>query len=149
MNTGLRSGELCNLTWADIDIQADLIKIQPKEGWTPKSYSREFFLNRAAVKVLESLESTEGHVFVDQAGTQLDSDSLRKALIKIAKAADLQDFTRVHDLRHTFSSLMQMQGVDRGTVAAILGHRDLSTTLIYTHQTRDHMQKSINAINLK
>ncbi len=148
LNTGLRSGELCNLTWADIDMQTDLIKIQLKEGWTPKSYSREFFLNRASVKVLESLE-TDGYVFVDQTGTQLDSDSLRKVLIKIAKASGLHDLTRVHDLRHTFSSLMQKQGVDRGTVAAILGHKDLSTTLVYTHQTRDHMRKSINAINLR
>ena len=43
---------------------------------------------------------------------------------------------------------MQMNGVDRGTVAAILGHRDLSTTLIYTHQTAEHLKKSIEKVGI-
>lgn len=145
-NTGLRSGELCSLTWDDIDLDSGLIQIRAKEGWTPKSYSRQFYLNQAALKVLRSLKDSQDYVFTDTNGHQLESDNLRKALIKAAKAAGLDGFTRVHDLRHTFSSIMQMQGVDRGTVAAILGHRDLSTTLIYTHQTAEHLKKSIEKL---
>ena len=106
LNTGLRSGELCNLTWKDVDMETGLIRIQPKEGWTPKSYSREFFLNQPSIRLLSSLEQTDGYVFTDHNGRQLDSDNLRKALIKVAQAAELRDLTRVHDLRHTFNSLM-------------------------------------------
>jgi len=76
----------------------------------------------------------------------LDNDGLRKALIKVAHAAGFKDLTRVHDLRHTFNSLMQMNGVDAGTITKILGHRDISTTQIYTHQTQEHMKRSIGKI---
>ena len=49
LNTGLRSGELCNLTWNDVDLSTGLIQIQAKPGWTPKSYARDFFLNEKAI----------------------------------------------------------------------------------------------------
>ncbi len=34
LNTGLRSAELCNLTWDDVDLESGLIKIQEKDGWS-------------------------------------------------------------------------------------------------------------------
>jgi len=148
LNSGLRSGELCNLTWNDIDLNSKVIKIQAKENWSPKTYEREFFLNRACLRILKSIQDREGFIFKSSTGQQLSTDDLRKVLIKFTKAAGLQGLTRVHDLRHTFSSLMQMNGVDRGTVAAILGHRDESTTLIYTHQTQEHLKKSIENVGV-
>lgn len=149
LNTGLRSGELCNLTWSDVNTETGLIKIRPKEGWTPKSYSREFYLNESALKVLRKLEQTDGYVFTNSVGHQLSNDDLRKALIKIAQDAGFDDLTRVHDLRHTFNSLMQMNGVDPGTMGKILGHKDIETTMIYTHQTAEHLKKSIEKIGIK
>ena len=110
LNTGLRSGELCNLTWDDVDLETGLIKIQAKEGWTPKSYSREFFLNKACINLMKRINDREGYIFKTHLGNQLDTDDLRRAIMKIAKAAGLEGFTRVHDLRHTFNSLMQMKG---------------------------------------
>lgn len=148
LNTGLRSGELCNLTWDDIDLKTKSIKIQAKAGWTPKSYEREFFLNEAAVGILKSLKHDTEYVFVNLNSGQLKTDDLRRGLIEAAKRADIDGLTRVHDLRHTFSSILQMNGVDRGTVATILGHRDLSTTRIYTHQTQEHLKKSIDNVGI-
>lgn len=149
LNTGLRSGELCNLTWGDVNLETGLIKIRPKEGWTPKSYSREFFLNKACLDVLHKLGSKEGYVFKDLSGKQLDNDDLRSALIRVAKEAGFDDFTRVHDLRHTFNSIMQMNGVDPATMGRILGHKDIETTMIYTHQTHEHLKKSIERIGIR
>lgn len=149
LNTGLRSGELCSLTWDDVDLTTGLIKTQPKTGWTPKSNAREFFLNSTCLSILKRLKPYEGIVFKTDAGGQIDTDSLRRVLISIAKSAGIAELTRVHDLRHTFSSLMQMRGVDPGTVAAILGHRDLGTTRIYTHQTQEHLKQSVNKIGIK
>ncbi|MFH1700694.1 MAG: tyrosine-type recombinase/integrase, partial [Candidatus Zixiibacteriota bacterium] len=116
LNTGLRSGELCNLTWDDVNLETGLIKIQPKEGWTPKTYSREFFLNEHSIKILKRIGQSEGLIFRTNTGKQLDTDDIRRALIKIAKEAGLNDLTKVHDLRHTFNSLMQMNGVDPATM---------------------------------
>ena len=52
----------------------------------------------------------------------------------------------MHDLRHTFNSIMQMRGVDPATMGRILGHKDIETTMIYTHQTNEHLKKSIEMI---
>ncbi|MCK5125567.1 MAG: tyrosine-type recombinase/integrase [candidate division Zixibacteria bacterium] len=146
LNTGLRSGELCNLTWEDVNLETGLIKIQPKEGWTPKSYSREFFFNEICLDLLKSIDCSQGFIFVNQLGNQFDTDDIRRALIKVAKEAGFNDLTRVHDFRHTFNSLMQMNGVDPATMGRILGHRDIETTMIYTHQTQEHLKKSIEKV---
>lgn len=151
LNSGLRSGELCNLTWNDVDLKSGLIKIQPKADWAPKTFSREFFLNDACLQILKKLsvkvEKSE-YVFVDSQGVRLRGDDLRKALIKAAKFAGIDGLTRVHDLRHTFNSLMQMNGVDPATMGKILGHKDIETTMIYTHQTAEHLKKSIEKVGI-
>ena len=66
----------------------------------------------------------------------------------MARHCGLDDLTRVHDLRHAFSSHMQMNGVDLGTIAAILGHRSFDVTMIYTHQTAEHLKKSIEKVGI-
>jgi len=148
LNSGLRPGELCWLTWDDVELDLGMVKIQEKESWSPKSYARDVFLNKTCQRLLKAFRSREGYVFKRHTGRQLRTDDLRRVLIKVSKRAGLEGFTRVHDLRHTFASHMQMNGVDQGTVAAILGHQDLSTTLIYTHQTTEHLKKSVEKVGL-
>lgn len=148
LNTGLRSGELCNLSWDDVDLESGLIQIRPKDGWTPKSSERAFYLNDTSLKLLHSLALGEGLVFKSESGKKLTTDDIRRVLINVAKVAGLRGVTRVHDFRHTFNSHMQMQGVDAATMARILGHKDLSTTMIYTHQTEEHLKKSINKVGI-
>ena len=149
LNTGLRAGEICNLTWEDVDMRNNILKIQAKKDWSPKTYSRQFFLNESTMQVLNSIRDQNGYVFKTNDGSRLDNDRLRRAVIRIANLAGLRGFTRVHDLRHSFNSLMQMEGVDIATMGKILGHRDIETTMIYTHQTDEHLKKSINRINIK
>jgi integrase len=148
LNTGLRSGELCNLTWDDLDLETGMIAIRPKAGWTPKSYAREFFLNKLSLEILSKRERAFDWVFVSHNGKQLSTDDVRKELIRIAHEAAVEGLTRVHDLRHTFNSIMQMNGVDAPTMARILGHQDLKTTMIYTHQSQEHLRKSIEKVGI-
>lgn len=149
LNTGLRSGELCNLTLEDVNLKTGLIKIQAKAGWTPKSFSRDFYLNDTALGILLKIKCREGYIFRNSEGNQLSKNKLRYALIKVAKNAGLNNFTRVHDLRHTFSSLMQINGVDRTTLGDILGHEDEKTTRIYSHTYKAHLKNSINRLEIK
>ena len=54
--TGMRKGELKNLTWNDINFQLGIIFIQVKEGWNPKTDERIIpispVLNRILTKIL-------------------------------------------------------------------------------------------------
>lgn len=146
LNTGIRSGELCNLYWDDVDLESGLIQIRAKDGWTPKTSARAFYLNDTSLQLLRAITPMTGLVFKSDSGRKLETDDIRRVLIRAAKVANLDNVTRVHDFRHTFNSHMQMQGVDAGTMARILGHKDLSTTMIYTHQTAEHLKKSINKL---
>ncbi|MCP4603452.1 MAG: tyrosine-type recombinase/integrase [Proteobacteria bacterium] len=148
LNTGLRAGELCNLTWDDVNSKSGLIQIREKPGWSPKTYARDFFLNERSLELLREISVGKDYVFTSPSGKQLGTDNLRRALIKVARKAEIGGLTRVHDLRHTFNSLMQMNGVDAPTMASILGHKDLSTTMIYTHQTKKHLKNSIEKVGI-
>jgi integrase len=57
----------------------------------------------------------------------------------------LTDFT-FHDLRHTFASRLVMAGVDVPTVKELLGHKDITMTLRYTHLSSDHKQAAVKKL---
>ena len=42
-----------------------------------------------------------------------------------------------------------MNGVDPATMGRILGHKDIETTMIYTHQTQDHLKRSIEKVGFR
>jgi len=51
--------------------------------------------------------------------------------------------TELHALRHTFASHLLMNGVDIPSVQKLMGHRSVETTMIYTHQTTDHLRSAV------
>lgn len=54
----------------------------------------------------------------------------------------------LHSLRHTMGAMLAMAGYSERTIADMLGHAQTSTAAIYTHATKDHLQKAVNSLNL-
>ena len=63
----------------------------------------------------------------------LHRDSFAAVLRKAANAADLMKYITSHTFRHSFATHLLQAGADIRTVQELLGHADLSTTMIYTH----------------
>jgi integrase len=144
LNTGMRRGELFNLTWGDVDLKLKIIHIigdKSKSG-----SSRQIPMNNECTNAIYSLLNNKisAYVFTSQktGGRLVD---IKKSFKTLLDQAGIYNF-RFHDLRHTFASKLVMRGVDLNTVRELLGHSDLKMTLRYAHLAPEHKQKAVDLL---
>ena len=77
-------------------------------------------------------------------GHLLDIKSSWEHIRREAKLADV----RIHDLRHTYASILINNGVSLSIVGKLLGHSNASTTERYAHLNNDTLRRATNIIKL-
>lgn len=63
----------------------------------------------------------------------LDPSGLQKALKRAVRAVGIEKRVSCHTFRHSFATHLLQAGYDIRTVQELLGHKDVKTTMIYTH----------------
>jgi len=139
INTGMRRGEIFNLTWFDADLNRNVLNIRK----TKTGKDRVIPMNDKVRLMLESMTKTNEFVFTSPRtnGRLIDvKKGFRKAL-EDAKIFDLH----FHDLRHTFATRLADAGVPMSVIAELLGHSDIRMTKRYSHTSdkakREAVQK--------
>ena len=139
--TGARSGEVLAARWADIDLKEG---IWTKPGATTKQKTEHRVpLSAPAMQLLASLPNDNEFVFPGRGGGH--RTDLKKPWPKICKAAKIAG-VRVHDLRHTYASLLASAGFSLPMIGALLGHTQPQTTARYAHLFDDPLRKATESV---
>ena len=133
--TGMRVGEACRLVWSDIDLERGLITVKRAKNFQ----SRVIPIHPKLKQELLKRQPAVGRV------VPYCRDYVEHKLKEYFRKAGFPEL-KVHDLRHTFASLMVMSGVDLRTVQELLGHTSYKTTEIYAHLAPSHLQNAIRKL---
>lgn len=160
--TGMREAELLALRWQDIDWERARVRcrttlhrvkgIYVLEEMKSRSSRRTLPLPKAALEALRLLQVQQnedrmllgddawqdkwGLIFTTPAGCPVHPQTMLKHFRLLLAKAGLREKTRIHDLRHTFATLLLERGVHIKAVSELLGHSSVTITLaIYGHVT--------------
>ena len=142
LNTGMRKGEILGLTWQDIDFENRKITVRN----TKNNETRVIPINQTLYQELCKLseQSNGEYVFANRNGCPFGD--IKKGFSAALKRAGITDF-HFHDLRHTFGSHLVMQGVDLKTVQQVMGHKQIRTTMRYSHLSPEYVQQALERLD--
>lgn len=129
LQTGIRIGEVANLTLEDIEEGKVVIHAYESQP------GREIPLNEPAKQALNRYlgvrpNAKSGHIFVTKTGRPLLVRNIRSSIDRYFREAGIEN-AKVNDLRNTFIAHQLKNGVDLVTVSQVAGHKRFSTTERY------------------
>jgi site-specific recombinase XerD len=128
----LRISEALTLKPKDIDSKRMLIHVKNAKG----KKDRYTLLSDKILLLLRayySIYRPKEFLFEGQNGGQYSSRSAQAVLKEAVKKAGILKQVSLHTLRHSFATHLLQNGYDIRTVQELLGHKDVRTTMIYTH----------------
>lgn len=156
--SGLRLSEAIELKWGDISFADNYFTVNKNAAYVKDRYDnvrkattsstktknsyRTIPLNKNSLEILRYEETLNPHhtdndyIFITQNGDKIKSrQNVNRTLKNIMLRAGCSiSYCTVHELRHTFGSLLIKKNVDVKVVSELLGHKDVSTTYnIYIH----------------
>lgn len=147
--TGIRLSECKNITMKDIDFDLSVVLIRGKgnkERYVPFGHyataAIQDYLEKGRTVLMEKYQKEHSYLFVNQYGTPISSSGIEYVLNQVIKKSSLTSKIHPHMLRHTFATHLLNNGADMRTVQELLGHASLSSTQIYAHVTKEHLQKN-------
>ncbi|WP_243156848.1 tyrosine-type recombinase/integrase [Clostridium beijerinckii] len=145
LNCGLRLSELCNIRFKDI--KEDTLVVRGKGN-----KDRTIYLNEMCLRVIEDYMEERKHIkhsylFVSERKNQLCKRQVQYIVQKNISATNLDtNKYTTHKLRHTAATLLyKHSNVDIRTIQTILGHKNISTTTIYTHVDNEQVRNAIRS----
>lgn len=150
LHSGLRAGEIFNLTWDCLDPDRGTMVLKD----TKSGRNRAAYMTRKVTAMLSRRKGgqTNGYIFKTQGGKKIKEIS--NAFAHVVKeigfnkgVSDSRDKVVFHTLRHSFASWLVESGVDLYTVKELLGHSSLSMTERYSHLGENTLQNAVRRLD--
>src|SRR6266850_1973043 len=119
---GLRLLEALRLRVKDVDFGRNQITVRSGKGAKDRVTMLPAAASRDLAKHLETIRDQHLHESV-----------LQRAVKEAVRSKGIPKRATCHTFRHSFATHLLEDGADIRTVQELLGHRDVSTTMIYTH----------------
>lgn len=147
--TGMRRGEILNLTWPQVDMEKKLIHVETSPTFKTKQGRRRTLpFNDTVFYLLKSRygKSPSEYVFTLN-DKKIYEDWVTHLFKRYVRRANLSD-TRLkfHSLRHTFASWLVQGGATLYEVQKLLGHSSSKVTEIYSHLAPSELHSTVNKI---
>ena len=144
-SSGLRLSEIVRLNPIDLNLSDKSLTVIGKGDKT-----RMLPIGNEAIKSLRSWLSCrnelanpeEEALFVGSRGNRLSRRSIQSRIKHWARKNGIQQDVYPHLLRHSFATHMLEASGDLRAVQELLGHKDISTTQVYTHLDFEHLSKT-------
>ncbi|GGD19432.1 hypothetical protein GCM10011358_00020 [Sinisalibacter lacisalsi] len=144
--TGARRGEVLSLEWGDLDLEQGIWNRPPHKS-KDRIRKRIPLSNEALILLTAMEESANGsYLFPTSTGTHMPD--LNRPWAWLKKETDLLDL-RVHDLRHSFASVLISDGVPLEAIGKLLGHSQHQTTMRYAHLMDDPLRSAANQFSAR
>lgn len=144
---GLRLGETLGLLPSDIDSTRMMIRVEQGKG----RKDRYVMLSATLLEALRSYWKTfrpvrwlfEGR----KPGEPLSPSTAEKVFTAAAGRAGIRKGVSFHSLRHAFATHLLEDGTNIVVIQALLGHRSLTTTQVYTHVARTYINATASPLD--
>lgn len=153
-SAGVRIEELVSRNLKDIDLFYGSLKVfgkGSKERIVPVGdkclFAIKSYIDERRVQGLDT--SINSPLFLNKYGKRLTSRGARKILHQLFVEAGCKKGVSPHTLRHTFATHLLDNGCDIRSVQEMLGHKNLSTTQVYTHVTLETLKKVYDKAKLR
>jgi site-specific recombinase XerD len=134
LQTGIKVGELVGLQLADIELtdSRGTLTVKGNGGNNHRRIPLNALACQALQEYLRVRPPSPGvkHLFLSQEGNSISARTVQRLINVYTRAADLTGVS-AHTLRYTFATSMLEEIGDVATVANLLGHRSVETTLRY------------------
>lgn len=144
--TGLRVSELVGLRLDQLNLRQAAVRVVGKGGSeriVPLGEEAEDWLERYLAEARPGLLRSRrlDTVFPGSRGAHLTRQAFWSLIRRHAREAGIAGAISPHKLRHAFATHLLDHGADLRAVQMLLGHRDVTTTQIYTHVARERLKR--------
>ncbi len=150
--SGCRLGEVVNLRWCNIELQQKLLTIGDENFRTKNSKQRVIPMSKEIFQMLNKLyekkHSKLDFVFTKSSQFKYNKDYISSIFKEACRKAGLDEKIHFHTLRHSFASILSNKNVPLNVIKELMGHSDISTTMVYAHTDMGSLQAAIQKFDL-